>query len=214
MLSIRFCAAPLTSFLKAGHLCRLNHVIILLFEKINPNHAYVQLLSFSGTAHNPASAQAHGIFELRAHPVVMKYIDRPLAKTIADALALIQLITDGLEKNESVTWGIFLKDDPLVKGTIGFWRIEKEHYRAEIGYLLHPSLYGKGIMQEAMAAVLQYGFDTMQLHSVEAHIKPGNTASEKLLLRNGFVLEGYFKENYYYDGVFGDSAVYSLLAPK
>jgi ribosomal-protein-alanine N-acetyltransferase len=67
---------------------------------------------------------------------------------------LITLITDGLEKNEGVTWGIFLKDGSPLKGTIGFWRIQKEHYRAEIGYLLHPSMQGKGIMSEALKAVL------------------------------------------------------------
>lgn len=157
---------------------------------------------------------APALFELRSDPAVMKYIDRPLAKTDADALALIQVISDFLEKNEAITWGIFLKDDPSVKGTIGFWRILKEHYRAEIGYLLHPSLHGKGIMQEAMESVLRYGFEVMKLHSVEANVKPGNISSEKVLQRNGFVQEGYFRENYFFEGQFWDTVVYSLLASK
>ncbi len=150
-------------------------------------------------------------FAMRSDPEVMKYIDRPLAKTVDDALALITLITDLQQKNEGITWGIFLIDGSPLMGTIGFWRIQKENYRAEIGYLLHPSLQGKGFMQEAISTVLQYGFKSMKLHSVEANVKPGNKSSEKLLLRNGFVQEGYFKENYYFNGVFWDSAVYSLL---
>ena len=144
----------------------------------------------------------------------MRYIDRPLAQTTEDALALIQLITDMLQKNEAITWGIFRKEGSSLLGTIGFWRIQKEHYRAEIGYLLHPTLQGQGLMQEAVKAVLQYGFETMQLHSVEANVNPANAASIKLLERSGFLREAHFKENYFYNGRFLDSLIYSLLAPK
>jgi ribosomal-protein-alanine N-acetyltransferase len=99
-------------------------------------------------------------------------------------------------------------------GTIGFWRIQKEHYRAEIGYLLHPSWQGKGIMREALKAVLDYGFQAMKLHSVEAHVNPSNASSIGLLEKCGFVREAYYRENYFYNGQFMDSAVYSLLAPE
>lgn len=157
---------------------------------------------------------APSLFEMRSNPEVMKYIDRPLAKTVDDATALIQVISDLLEKNEAITWGIFLNNDACIRGTIGFWRIEKENHRAEIGYLLHPMLQGKGFMQEAIESVIDFGFETMRLHSIEANVKPENKASEKLLLRNGFVQEGYFKENYFFDGAFRDTVVYSLLAPK
>lgn len=70
------------------------------------------------------------------------------------------------------------------------------------------------MMQEALAAVLNFGFRTLQLHSVEANVNPGNTASIKLLERNHFIREGYFRENYFYNGRFLDSAVYSLLTPR
>ena len=98
-------------------------------------------------------------------------------------------------------------------GTIAFWNIQKAHYRAEVGYALHPAHQGNGLMQEALLAVLVYGFNTMHLHSVEANVNPANTASIKLLERNGFVREGYFRENYFYNGRFLDSAIYALLAP-
>ena len=89
--------------------------------------------------------------------------------------------------------------------------MQKEHYRAEIGYLLHPDYQQKGIMDEALKAVIKYGFETMQLHSIEANVNPANAASMKLLEKNGFVKEAYFKENYFYNGQFLDSVIYSLL---
>jgi ribosomal-protein-alanine N-acetyltransferase len=89
----------------------------------------------------------------------------------------------------------------------------KEHYRGEVGYVLLPEYQGKGIMHEALGAVIAYGFDVMKLHSIEANTNPNNTPSHKLLERHGFVREAYFKENYYYNGKFLDSAIYSLITP-
>ena len=157
---------------------------------------------------------APALFEMRSDREVMRHIDRPLAKTIDDALALIQVLTDGLDANNAVTWGIFLKEQPArLVGTLGFWQIQKEHYRAEIGYLLHPSLQGKGIMREAIIKAMEYAFSVMKLHSVEANVNAENLASRKLLEKLDFVQEAYFKENYYSNGRFIDSVVYSILTP-
>lgn len=151
------------------------------------------------------------ILWLRSDKHIMQYIDRPLAASIEDAMELIQKIHDGIKNNDGITWGITKKGDTKLIGTIGYWRIIQEHYRAEIGYLLATEFHGKGIMQEAISAVIQYGFKNMKLHSIEANVNPGNAASIKLLERNNFVREAYFKENYYYKGKFLDSGIYSLL---
>lgn len=159
-------------------------------------------------------ADATALFQLRSNKEVMKYIDRPPAQTLDEAFTHIATLTDFLQKNEGITWGIYLKEGSQLVGNIAFWRFEKEHYRAEIGYMLHPSVHGKGFMHEALQTVLQYGFKTLNLHSVEANVNPANAASIRLLERNGFVREAYFRENYFYNGQFVDSAVYALLAPK
>jgi ribosomal-protein-alanine N-acetyltransferase len=96
-------------------------------------------------------------------------------------------------------------------GTLCFWQIQKQHYRAEIGYMLQPSLQGKGYISEALRAVINYGFSVMELHSVEANVNPSNEKSIRLLERHGFVREAYFRENYFYDGQFLDSAVNSFV---
>lgn len=152
------------------------------------------------------------IISLRSNKEAMKYIDKPLIDSEKEALQLIQKITDGINSNEAITWAITLQNDDLLVGTVGFWRIDKEHHRAEIGYMLHPAHQKKGIMQEAISAVLNYGFNVMQIHSVEANVNPANDASKKFLEKNKFIQEAYFKENYYYNGQFLDSAIYSLLA--
>jgi ribosomal-protein-alanine N-acetyltransferase len=54
----------------------------------------------------------------------------------------------------------------------------------------------------------------MKLHSVEANVNPSNASSIGLLEKCGFVREAYYRENYFYNGRFMDSAVYSLLADE
>ena len=156
---------------------------------------------------------ANEMYFLRSDKEVLKYIDRQPAKSVEEAVQFIEMIDTNLANNEGVNWAIALKDSPTLIGNICFWQLQKENCRAEIGYVLHPKHQRKGIMHEAMKAVLDYGFNTMKLHSVEANVNPENLASIRLLERNGFIREGYFKENYFYEGKFLDSAVYSLLAP-
>ena len=60
---------------------------------------------------------------------------------------------------------------------------------AEIGYMLHKELQGKGLMQEALETTLEYGFRVMNIHSVEANVNTANAASMKLLEKNGFQKE-------------------------
>ena len=157
-------------------------------------------------------SDAPGVQRVRSDTEVMKYINRPLTLTLEDAENWIKIVIETLEKNEGITWTICLKALPAEHiGNIGLWRIEKENYRAEIGYMLEPSYQGRGIMYEALQKIVDYGFNEMKLHSIEAHINPANAASAALLKKADFVQEAYFKENYCLRGEFTDTAVYSKL---
>ncbi len=151
------------------------------------------------------------IFFFRSDPEMLKYIDRDPATSIEQAKDWLQMVIDNSDNNIGISWNITRKDDDTTIGNIALWRLIREHYRAEIGYVLHPAYQGKGIMGEAMKAVIDYAFNTMGLHSIEANTNPENKASQNTLMRNGFVQEAYFRENYYHDGKFTDSAIFSLV---
>lgn len=157
---------------------------------------------------------ADAILDLRSRDLTMQFIDREKLKSIEEALFLIEKILQTVAENEGINWCITTIDNPdKLIGTIGFWRLLKQHYRAEIGYMLHPDYWRLGFIQEAMVAVLDYGFSKMKLHSVEAHIDPLNIASANVLEKAGFIREAYFKEDFFYKGKFSDTAIYSLLSP-
>jgi ribosomal-protein-alanine N-acetyltransferase len=157
---------------------------------------------------------AEEIFFLRSDKQVLQFLDRDPATSIDDAIQWIKMINEAISNNEYIAWAIALKNDVKLIGTISYWNIKKEHYRAEIGYALVSLFQGKGLMQEAMTVVLDYGFKIMNLHSVEANVNPDNVSSIKLLERNNFLREAYHKENYHYNGKFLDSAIYSLLTTE
>jgi ribosomal-protein-alanine N-acetyltransferase len=156
-------------------------------------------------------ADAAHFFEMRRDPDIMKYIARPLAKTVDDAVKLIRDTDDAIRRNELINWGITFREEDKVIGTIGFYRMKPEHHRGEIGYMLNPKYHRQGIINEAVETAIKYGFGEMKLHSIEGCIDPRNSASEKVLLKNNFVKEAHYKENYFFEGEYYDSVHYSLL---
>jgi ribosomal-protein-alanine N-acetyltransferase len=156
---------------------------------------------------------ADELFFLRSDENIMRYICKPKPKDLNDIFALIDKIDGMIASNDGIAWAMCLKDDPRLLGHISFHAFNKEHHRAEVGYMMHPQYYKQGLMDEALKAVLKFGFQTIGLHSIEANVSPENTPSRKLLERNNFIQEAHFKQNYYWEGEFLDSIIYSLLRP-
>ena len=157
------------------------------------------------------SGDAADVFVMRSDPEVMQYIPRPIAVTLADAAALIEMMNDFIEKGEKINWAINEKSTGKVIGTIGYVNINPDHFRAEVGYSLSKAWHRQGIMREALACVIKYGFEQMNLHSIEAITDADNVASGSLLLSVGFVKEAFFTEDFYYNGQFRNSIHYGML---
>jgi ribosomal-protein-alanine N-acetyltransferase len=150
---------------------------------------------------------AEDILLLRSNDEAIKYIHKPKLKSVEEAIELIKI----MNSPDRIQWGITLKNENKVIGAIGYHRIIKENFRAEIGYMLYPDYWNTGIMTEAITKVIEYGFNEMKLHSIEAIINPANTVSRKILQKFNFSKEAYYKENFFFEGKFLDSEVYSLL---
>ena len=152
------------------------------------------------------------LFILRSDKKITEYLDRDPPKSFDEIYEWLKKVDDEIDQNKGISWGMYLKDETKLIGSIGLWHTTPEHHFAEIGYSLLTEHQRKGLMLEAMLASLQYGFNEMKLHRVEANINPLNIASKGILEKVGFVKEAHFIENYYYNGKFTDSGIYSLLA--
>lgn len=153
------------------------------------------------------------MLDIRGNPVTMQYISRPLAKNLDDAAGVIKMITGFTERNERINWAITEKGADKFIGMVGYVTFKPESYRAEVGYVMNDKYLRRGICYEALQAVLDYGFHTMKLHSIEAIVRPENIPSIQLLEKAGFVREGYFRDYIFHHDGFRDAIIYSLLKP-
>ena len=152
---------------------------------------------------------AEEIFFLRTDENINKYIDRTRAKTIDDAYNFINKTNQSIDNNELIDWAIIFKNDSGLIGSICLWNFSREENKAEVGYELLPDFQGKGIAQEAMLVVLDYGFNVMLLNKIEADTRKENLASTKLLEKFNFIRD--LNEEAKIDrAVDPNNAVYSL----
>jgi ribosomal-protein-alanine N-acetyltransferase len=149
------------------------------------------------------------ITALRNNELVNLHLDRQTTTT-EEALLFINKIDKSISNNQSIYWVIALKENNFLIGTICYWNIVAEKDIAEIGYELHPDYHGKGIMQQAMALVINFGFNTMQLKMITAFTLPANIASVKSLEKNNFKVDTTGKFTDEFDKTTGGYAVYVL----
>lgn len=156
-------------------------------------------------------SDAPGFFLIRSNPELMKFIPRPLAQTEQDALELLRSFNNAYESGEHLSYAIELKATQEFIGSIGYYRIDYDSHRTEVGYILSDKHHRKGYVKEALQMLIDFAFNEMEFHSLEAVIDPENIASIKLVESLGFIKEAHFKENGFFNGKYLDALVYSLL---
>lgn len=134
----------------------------------------------------PISADDVAYFKIRSNSEVNKYIGRKNYETIEEAQNFIVRINNNITENESVFWTIELKASKEIVGSICLWNLSIEKSEAEIGYEMHPDYFGKGIMQEAVKAIIHYGFDVMKAETIVGIPHKDHIKSIKLLERFNF----------------------------
>jgi ribosomal-protein-alanine N-acetyltransferase len=126
------------------------------------------------------------ILFLRSDQTVNAHVTRTKTNTIEEAISFINKINKGIDEQNWLLWGITIKNNPKLIGTICLWNFSEDRKTAEVGYDLHPEFYKQGIMNEALKNILNYGFEVLKLDTIEAFTHRDNEASKKLLIRNNF----------------------------
>ncbi|NJK42460.1 MAG: GNAT family N-acetyltransferase [Aquincola sp.] len=123
-----------------------------------------------------------------------------------------QAIADGA----SAGWWLCLRDDALsVIGQIHLSQTSRGVFcSAMLGYAIDPAHEGRGLMREALQAVLADAFSRLGLRRVQANVLPDNTRSLALLDRLGFAREGLAREYLFIDGAWRDHVLTALVNPQ
>lgn len=142
----------------------------------------------------------------------MKWFGIDPMTELAEAQALVDTFVEGrTHANPSTRWGIQFKNRQSLVGNIGLFKWNRDWKSCSLGFALAPAGWGQGLMHEALAAILAWGFAQMQLNRVEATVHPDNQACLKLLKRLGFEEEGRLREAGFWQGQHRDLLVLSLL---
>jgi ribosomal-protein-alanine N-acetyltransferase len=142
---------------------------------------------------------------------VTRYYGLETYTSIEQATERITLYRQNFNKRKSLRWGITFKDDDWLLGTIGIMNWKPRFFNAALGYDLAKRHWRRGIMFEALTAVLDYAFTTMHMNRLEAFVMPQNEPSSQLLEKLGFQNEGLMREYGYWRGGFHDLMLYSIL---
>lgn len=155
---------------------------------------------------------SNDLFAIWSDPEVARYMNISPLTEVAQAQEMIEKLTSLAKEQKAIRWSIILRENNQLIGTGGFntW-VKEEAYRGEIGYDLRRQYWGRGIMTEALHALLSFGFKSMGLNRIEALVVPDNVASFRLLQKLGFCEEGLLREYQFSKGKFDDLKMLSLL---
>jgi ribosomal-protein-alanine N-acetyltransferase len=152
---------------------------------------------------------AEMLFRIYSDEEVMRYYDTPMNR-LEQVQRSIAAHRSRFENNEAIRWGISIKGSKDIVGNCGFYRDSYSQY-ALLSYVLARPYWGKGLMTEALRAIIAFGFDHYQLHRIEAHVVVSNQASLGVLQKLGFKKEGFLRERFYENNHFHDEWVFALL---
>ncbi len=149
--------------------------------------------------------------EILEDPDVMRYSGLDVNQFMKTADAELNWFKQLDAGSDGVRWVITLRDDDGYIGDLGFLEIDGDNHRAEVSYKLSRSHWNGGIMTEALKGILGYGFTVLGLNKVTAQVHIENKASQHLLKKLGFKVEGTLREHEYLYGQYADVITFGLL---
>lgn len=132
-------------------------------------------------------------------------------KTLSDSVACCRAIKRQYRYGLPSTFAIELKETGHMIGTIGFMWINTEHRSAEVGYSLSRAYWNRGLTTEALRKVLEFAFEDLDLHRVEAQYEVDNPASGRVMEKCGMTCEGLMHDRVFNKGHYSDVYVYAIL---
>jgi ribosomal-protein-alanine N-acetyltransferase len=151
------------------------------------------------------------LYELLSDPLVAEYDYFYPVEDLLKVETFINRYSEEVESNSEITWGIWVEETNELIGTCCLGNFDEKSKRSEIGYAIKRKEWNKGYATEALAAIIEYGFNEIELNRIEATITPGNDSSIKVLEKLNFRKEGHVRERDYLKGQLVDGIIMGLL---
>ena len=153
-----------------------------------------------------------GFFAELSDPEVVRLTNIEPFTEMEQASAILDRISTARADGRGVRWAIHDRASGEHVGTCGFNSLVWNYgYRGEIGYDVVREWWGRRVMDEALPAMLAFGFGALGLRRIEALVMPENQRSWALLERHGFEREGLMRDHGFWKDDFHDTYLYAKL---
>lgn len=158
-------------------------------------------------------ADVTGMYAMLSDPECMKYWCKPALTDIDDALEVLREDIESDNQGDSICWAITRRGQDEMIGKCILLQFSPGNHRAEIGFMLNRDYWRQGFMQQALEAVIDFAFNTLGFHRLEADVDPDNAGSLGILEKLGFEREGLFRDRWLTGGKWVDSVMLGLINP-
>ena len=156
-------------------------------------------------------SDARDMYAYARDPEVSRHVLWSAHTSIFETRAFLRSAIRQYRRGEPGSFAIEHKADGRMIGTVGYMWVSGEYRSAEVGYSLSREYWNRGIMTEALRAVVAFGFDKMNLNRIEAQHETDNPASGRVMAHVGMRYEGTLRQRLKNKGRFVDVAVYAIL---
>ena len=156
-------------------------------------------------------SDAQDLYEYSRDPEVARHVLWDAHRSIHQTRGYLRYIIRQYRLGQPGTFVIELAAEKRVIGTIGLMWVQQDSRSAEIGYSLGRAYWNRGLMTEAVRAILAFCFDTLRLNRVEAQHETDNPASGVVMRHAGMRHEGLLRQRVYNKGRYVDVALYAIL---
>jgi [ribosomal protein S5]-alanine N-acetyltransferase len=176
-------------------------------------HEFPALITARLALRLPRADDASALRRLLAIPEVTRFTNWPDAPSGAQVRRYARWMATAYASGKGCAWIIEERGRRSVTflGAIRFNSFEKKWKTGMIGYELDPAHWGRGLMTEAVRAVVTCGHQLFRLNRIEAWTLPGNPASDRVLEKSGFRYEGTARQRAYFKGAFHDFRMFGRI---
>lgn len=144
-------------------------------------------------------------------PEIQHMYSEPVYNTVEAVTELLKKYTSNYGNNNYYRWAIADKESNICIGQIAFYYVDTNNHFAEIEYCIASEYQNKGLMTEAVKALINFGFEKIGLHRIQISAKEMNAPSKRVIEKCGFVYEGTFRDYFFMDGQYVDRLYYSII---
>jgi ribosomal-protein-alanine N-acetyltransferase len=154
------------------------------------------------------------LYEYASDPEIDQYVPWEHYKNIDEACENLNEFLEEYEKDGLGAWGIEHRTDKKLIGIINTSIPHRINRRVELGYTISRAYWGQGLATEAVKALIEFGFEKMDLVRIEAVVLSAHRASARVVEKSGMQFEGILHSYQVWKNKPCDLRMYAIVNQK